>query len=279
MSARAALRAAWSALWTFGFAVLLTAATSGIWSGLFVANLRTTPAVPWGSAAMALFLVTLFTFLHGSWGGRRTRQTRRALLRARSVSVAVFAWALLAGLLGVVALSGLWIVLFQLVKMPGNSSNFSGVPEVTLVCSLVMAALSGAITEEAGFRGYFQGTLERYISAPAAIALAALAMIPEHASTQGFVWSTIVFYLIFDVTMGTIAFLARSILPGIVIHFIGLMVFFGLIWPNDRARVPVALHGAGPWFWIHLSQAIVFALLSFGALLQLARIRLQSEAV
>jgi membrane protease YdiL (CAAX protease family) len=180
-------------------------------------------------------------------------------------------WALLAGVLAVVALAGFWIVLFQLVKMPGNTSRFSSLPLATLISALAMASLSGAVTEEAGFRGYFQGTLERYTSAPFAILIAALAMIPEHASTQGFVWPTILFYLVFDAMMGSMAYLTRSILPGTAIHFVGLMTFFGLIWPNDRARARVLEAGTDIWFFIHLCQALIFAVLSLWAFRHLAK--------
>jgi membrane protease YdiL (CAAX protease family) len=103
----------------------------------------------------------------------------------------VFLWALAAGILAIVALSGFWIVLFQLVQSPGNAlPEFSRYPWLTVALTLVMAALVGAVTEEAGFRGYFQSFLERELSAPAAIVIAALALAPGHGLTQGFVWST-----------------------------------------------------------------------------------------
>jgi membrane protease YdiL (CAAX protease family) len=232
-------------------------------------NLATAPAVPWSVGAMALVLLAAWTFLNGNWGGR-SGQARRALLRAHRVPPSLFAWALLAGGLSLVALSGLWIVLFQLVKIPGNVSDFSTLPALTYFAALVMAALSGAVTEEAGFRGYFQGTLERHLGAPFAIALSALAMVPEHASTQGFVWPTVVFYLVVDAMLGTTAYLTRSILPGIVVHAIGLMMFFGLIWPHDHQRVSVWLHGPDLWFWIHAIQAVGFGVLAIAAFRQLA---------
>jgi hypothetical protein len=53
-----------------------------------------------------------------------------------------------------VALTGIWIVLFQTGLMRGNSvPDFSGYPMQTIISVLVMAALVGAFAEEAGFRG------------------------------------------------------------------------------------------------------------------------------
>ena len=79
----------------------------------------------------------------------------------------MLAWALAAGGLSIVALVGYWIVLFRLVKVQGNVlPDFSIYPPLTVALVLVMASLVGALAEEAGFRGYFQGTLERKRAVP-----------------------------------------------------------------------------------------------------------------
>jgi membrane protease YdiL (CAAX protease family) len=269
-AARKFLGALGSALWTGAFAIVLTAAASAVWSGLFLANIKLSPALPWSVGAMGLALVALWTFLNGDWGPQRSRQARRTLLRARSLPFGVFVVALAAGLLSLVSLSGFWIVLVQVARMPGNASNFSSLPTVTLVSALAMAALSGALTEEAGFRGYFQGTLERYLPAPLAIFAAALLMVPEHASTQGFVWPTILFYLVVDTMLGLMAYFTRSISPGVLVHAAGLAMFFGFIWPHDKMRGSVWANGADAWFFIHAGQAVLFGLFAVLAFRRLA---------
>jgi hypothetical protein len=135
-----------------------------------------------------------------------------------------------------------------------------------------MASISGAISEEAGFRGYFQGALERRGLGPAAIFVAALVMAPEHALTQGFVWPTILFYLFVDGMLGALAFVTKSIRPGIVVHAIGLLVFFTVVWPHDRDRTLIWQRGADAWFWVHVSQTLVFAALAILSLGHLARL-------
>src|SRR5215813_5674120 len=108
---------------------------------------------------MAVLLFALWTYLNGAWGPQRTADTRRRHLRARLVSRRVFVWALVAGLLAIVSLSGLWIVLFQLFNLAGTCTgallDYSKYPPLTVALVLVMAALVGAISEEAGIRGYF----------------------------------------------------------------------------------------------------------------------------
>lgn len=78
------------AVWTGGFAVVLTGTVSGIWGGLLALNLRLSPSIPWSAPAMLAILVVLWTFLHGSWGPRTSRQGRRELLRGSAVRPQVF---------------------------------------------------------------------------------------------------------------------------------------------------------------------------------------------
>ena len=265
--------ALFAVIWTGVFAVLFTAVISGIWSALLIANLRTSAILPWSVGVMAVVLLGAITFLNGNWGFHKSQPARRTLLRMRAVPRGTLFIATLAGILALVALSGLWIVLIQTVKMQGNLSDFSRFPPLTVMSALLMAAISGAVSEEAGFRGYFQGALERYLPGWLAIAVAAALMIPEHASTQGFQWPTIVFYLLVDTMLGLTAYLTQSILPGMVIHAIGLVTFFGFIWPYDKFRPSIWVNGADQWFFLHAAQTIVFGLLAVLAYASLAKRR------
>ena len=267
---RAFLQAIGKAAWTGLFAIVLTAVSGALWSALLLFNLKVSPALPW-SAPIALGLTGLaFAWLGGKWGSSQTKSARASYLRVTPLRWAPFGIALAAGTLGIIALAGLWIVLFQLVKMPGNSSDFSRLPLLTVIVSLATAAVIGAVFEEAGFRGYFQGTLERYLPAPFAILICAVVMAPEHAATQGFVWPTMLFYLLVDVMLGASAALTKSILPGIAVHTIGLAVFFGIVWPADKTRMLVWQHGADVWFWLHAGQAILFGMAAILLFVRLA---------
>lgn len=265
------------ASWTGLFAIALTALSGALWSGLLLFNLKISPALPW-SAAVALGLTGLaFLWLGGRWAPSRTQAARKAYLRAAPLRTAPFALAVVAGTLAIVALAGLWIVLFQLVKMPGNSADFSKLPALTIAALLATSAVIGAVFEEAGFRGYFQGTLERSLPAPFAILICAIVMAPEHAATQGFVWPTMLFYLLVDVMLGASAALTKSILPGIVVHAIGLAIFFGIVWPADKTRLLVSQSGADVWFWLHAGQAIAFGAAAILLFIRLARVMKDQE--
>lgn len=96
-------------------------------------------------------------------------------------------------------------------------------------------------------------------------------MAPEHALTPGFVWPTLVLYEFVDVMLGTTAYLEQSILPGIVTHTIGLLVFFTLVWPGDRIAQWIDGGDANTWLWIHAAQVVIFAALAVFAFTWLAR--------
>jgi hypothetical protein len=141
-----------------------------------------------------------------------------------------------------------------------------------------MGSLVGAVAEEAAFREYFQGILEGAVGGVAAILITALVMAPEHAQMQGFVWPTLVFYVVMDVMLGATAFLTQSILPGIVTHAIGLLVFFTLVWPAGMFRQVVGHGTTELWFWIHAAQTLLFAPLAIVAFIYRARISRQPQS-
>jgi hypothetical protein len=68
------------------------------------------------------------------------------------------------------------------------------------------------------------------------------------------------------------AYLTRSILPAIPVHIMGDLTFFTVVWPYDAARRLVWHDGVDAWFWIHVAQAIIFAVLAILAVSRLARV-------
>lgn len=259
-----------------GFAVLAFAITTlagGIWSALLVTNLQTTPDIPWSVPAMAVLLWLAWSYLGGKGPPRSTSEARRRYLRASKRSARMYMWAWIACGLSVIALAGYWIVLFQLVKMPPNAlSDVSAYPRITVALMILMGSLVAPFMEEAGFRGYFQVALEREFRAPAAVAISSAVFALAHGPTQGFLWPKLVFYFFVGVVFGATAYLTNSILPAIPVHFVGLLIFFTLIWPHDAARGLVWDDRADHWFWIHVAQAILFTVLTILAFQRLARV-------
>jgi membrane protease YdiL (CAAX protease family) len=264
-----------------GFGLLafaITALAGGIWSALLIVNLRSSPAIPWSVLAMALVLWLTWSYLAGKGWPPSTSKARRLYLRASKKSIRTYFLAWAAGGLSIVALAGYWIVLLQLVRMPPNLfADMSRYPRVTVALMILMGSLVAPLMEEAGFRGYFQGALERELRAPLAIVIASLLFTLAHGPTQGFLWPKLLFYFLVGIAFGTIAYLTNSILPAIPVHIAGLLIFFSLVWPHDSTRRLVWVNGTDHWFWIHVAQAVVFTALAVWALQRLANVRAREE--
>lgn len=257
-----------SVLWFAMLASIISAFGAGMWTVLIITNLTTSPAIPWAVVVMAFVLWVLWQYLDGKWWPRSTSQARHTYLRANPVSRRVLVWALLAGLLSLVALAGYWIVLVELTGAGGNPTipNYSQYPALTVTLGLLMGSLVSPVTEEAAFRGYGQVILERVFPAGVAIVIASILFALWHGPTQGFVWSKLLFYFVVGVVFGVTAYLTNSVLPALPVHVLGDLTFFFLIWPFDAARPVVWRNGLDAWFWLYVGQAVLFtgfALLAF----------------
>jgi membrane protease YdiL (CAAX protease family) len=254
-------------------ALVIALFPGGVWTALLITNLRVSPNIPWAVVAMGILLWTMWRYL-GGWGPPRANsETRRRLLRARAVPAPVFGWAIVAGMLSIIALAGFWIILLQLVKVPLHRlPDFSKYPWLTVATVVAMACAVSSLPEEAAFRGYFQSFLERKLPAAGAIILSSLVIAPGHCVTQGFVWPVALFYFLVDNMLGTVTYLTKSVLPSIAVHFIGLLIFFIWVWPLDATRPFVRHVGPGAWFWVHLAQVITCGTLALLSFHQLTRV-------
>jgi membrane protease YdiL (CAAX protease family) len=242
----------------------------GIWGGLYMLNLKTWPSAPWAVVPMALVLWLMWQYLSGQGWPRSTSQSRRVLMRAMPVSGRTFVWAFLAGALAIVALAGYWIVLFQLVRMPGNVlPNPNDYPLLTMALFMIMGSLVSPLAEEAGLRGYCQVILEREFRGPIAVVISSVFFAFGHYN-HGLLWPKLTVYFLAGLAFGTIAYLTKSILPGIPVHMLGDLTFFVLVWPYDTSRRLVSEGGADAWFWIHSVQAVIFTALAILAYRKLA---------
>ena len=260
----------WAAF--LGFAIALLG--QGVWTVLLFANLATTPTIPWSVAVMAPLLLLIWLYLDGRWWPDKTSEARHRDLRANPVSGRVFAWACLAGVLSLAALVGCWIVMARLVRIPGNVlPNMSGVPLITIVLAVGMGSLISPILEQAGFWGYCQVILERKFVAVAAILITSIIYsLGPHPPTGNVLWPRLVFYFLTGLTFSVMSYLTNSNLPGLLIHILGIFIFFTLVWPGDATRRLVSAGGADLGFWIDAALAVIFAALAVLAFSRLAKL-------
>jgi len=242
-------------------ALVATLFVQGLWSALLGANLAIAPGIPWAVVVMAIVLWGIWQY-SGGWGGpASTQEARRRYRRSGPIPSGVFARALVAGSLGLGALILLWLILFQLVPA-GRRIDVGAYPALTVAAAFVMASVVGSVVEEVGLRGYMLTRLEGAVGGPLAIVLVSLLISPGHGLTQGFAWPVLLWYFAADILLGTLSYLAGSIRPGLIVHAIGLLIFFTLIWPADAARTVVATRDVGGSFWLEVVGCVGLAALS-----------------
>lgn len=258
-----------------GFGILalfISTLAGGVWTALMLANIRTTPLFPWAALVMAVFLWLAWLYLGGKGWPRKTAAARQRLLRANPVSAPVYFWTFLTGVFAIISLAGLWVVLFQVIKMPPNVlPDYSRYPVLTISAFILMGSLVSPFMEEAGFRGYLQVALEDDFPIPAALLLSSLFFALAHLN-HGVLAPKLLVYFLVGVTFATLAWLTDSILPVIPVHIMGDLTFFTLIWPHDKARPLFSAGGGGMWFWLHCAQTVLFAALAVLAMRRLARL-------
>jgi membrane protease YdiL (CAAX protease family) len=265
------VRAVWSGL--VGLIISLSAAV--IWTALIVANIRSNSRIPWSVPVMALVLWAMWRYWGGAGWPRSTSELRRSYRRANPVSWTQVMWSLTAGVLGIIALAGYWIVFFNLFRMRPNSiPDLSAYPALMVYPMLVMGSLVSPLSEETGFRGYSQLMLQRSSVRPAAAVVISSIFFALGHLNHGLLWPKLLVYFLVGVTFGVIATLTNSILASIPVHIAGDLVFFLFVWPHDAARRLIWDGGPDGWFWFHVVQAVAFtglALLAFSRLATLSR--------
>ena len=126
-------------------------------------NLEVGITVPWSVLPAALYLWAYWQFSGGKWGSAARAVQRRRNLRANPLSRRLWSASLLAGVIGFGALVVLLAFVARLVRLPVSSPIVTppDMPVVTAMSLLVMASIVAGVTEEAAFRGYMQGPIER----------------------------------------------------------------------------------------------------------------------
>jgi membrane protease YdiL (CAAX protease family) len=217
-------------------------------------NLRVLPALPWAIVPMAAYLWLYWRFIGGRIGSRETRDLRRRSLRANPVGDA-WPLATLSGLAGFAALFALVAVMSRLQTLPESAplTTPDGMPKMTAFLLLVMASLVAGVTEEAGFRGYMQGPIERRYGVVVAIlingAMFGLLHFPNH---PGAVMSMLPYYIAVAAVYGGITWATDSILPALVLHAGGDVWSLTRLWATGRPEwqlspsPPALVRDAGP---------------------------------
>ncbi|HEV2364947.1 MAG TPA: type II CAAX endopeptidase family protein [Caulobacteraceae bacterium] len=216
------------------FAIL--AVGQDLWGLLVYANLKTSPVIPWAAPVMAGVLALLVLYLSGAGWPATTSAARARLLAWRPIPWPAFWTAVLAGGLAVVAFAALWIVVSDLVHIPAGVQPKlgGGVPIWAGVVFLLTSSAAAPISEEAAFRGYAMGILEKaWKNAPAAIFASSVLFALAHV-TQGFSLPKLSLYFLGGVVFALLAWMTRSLYAAMIIHSFADVLGFTILWPHDQ---------------------------------------------
>lgn len=245
---------------------------------LFLANLRYFASVPWAVPLTAFYLWFFWRYLNGAWAPESTVEERRASLRANRLAGRVWAWALVFGGLGIVALVLALRVANRLVVLPQQQlPDLSQVPKLTVLALLLMAAPVAGIVEEAAFRGYMQGPIERRYGLAVAILITGTMFAVAHLDFTLILWP---YYVAVAAIYGTVTYLTQSILPAVVLHTGGNLYSNLDLWLHGQAEWQAAAGsaaliwktGADTSFWIASIALLLVAAGMVWAYFKLARV-------
>ncbi|HTR48527.1 MAG TPA: CPBP family intramembrane glutamic endopeptidase [Verrucomicrobiae bacterium] len=199
------------------------------------ANLHFYASVPWAAPVTAAYLWFFWRYLRGAGPPAETSAQRRTSLRANRLSARQWTWALLAGVLGLVALVLALRVANRMVALPQQGiPDLSHVPRITVLTLLLMGAPFAGVIEESAFRGYMQGPIERRYGLLVAILITGTMFALVHLDFTPILWP---YYVAVAAIYGTVAYATNSILPAIVLHTAG----------NVFSNLDLWLHGQAEW--------------------------------
>ena len=208
------------------------------YSGLAGWNLRVLVKVPWAIAPMALYLWLYFRYLNGAGWPRSTAATRRASLRANSLSGDLWSMSLVAGFIGLATLIPLTSIMGRLFTLPVEAKPIdvpAGMPFITTFLLLVMSSIIAGVVEESAFRGYMQGPIERRHGFVVAILVSGVMFGLGHFNHHpAAVLEMLPFYIGVAAIYGGLAYATNSILPGIVLHAGGDIWSLTRLWTTGQ---------------------------------------------
>ena len=138
-------------------------------------------------------------------------------------------------MLGILALVLALKIANRFVTLPGQQlPNLTAVPKVTVFSLLLAAAPIAGLIEEAAFRGYMQGPIERRCGLPIAILITGTMFALVHLDFTPILW---LYYVAVAALYGAVTSLTNSILPAIVLHTLG----------NTYSNLDLLLHGRAEW--------------------------------
>jgi membrane protease YdiL (CAAX protease family) len=236
---------------------------------------------PLGAAAEVAFLAIYVFWARGGGRPKSWKAVRADNFRVRSLSGTQWFWGVIAALSFAVTVHAAIVVLFRLVPFPATAfhegydlSSISSWQMQWLAC--VIAALSAAICEETGFRGYMQRPIELRHGPTIAIMISSLVFMLLHLTKS---WSLVgMVPIVFGagLLLGTLARASGTLVFGILGHWIMDIGLFAYWWTQIAGTFnqrPISETGMDRLFYFECGVFVVVLLILLIATTRLLKLR------
>ncbi len=260
--------------------IVVTSAGTLPWAWLASMNIKYLPNLPWSIFPAGIYLSLFWKYVGGKGWPKSTSSVRKNFLRANSLSSEVWGAAVMAGITGLVGLLVFSGLLNRMVNLPQqDASDIAHVPRITIFFMVIMGSIFAGVTEESGFRGYMQQPIEKPYGPWIAIGITGIMFSFLHFSHHETTLALMPFYFYVALIYGLLAYLSKSILPGLILHaagdiFGGLDLVFGGRSEWQRPAIPRPLiweSGPDSSFWLLLGGFLFITILTILAYRNLAR--------
>jgi|SRR5271156_481593 len=183
----------------------------------------------------AAFLLFFLWWTRGGGPPHSTVLARATSFRSVKLSTMQWLWGLCAALFFAVTVHASIVLLFRFVPFP--VATFRSGYDLSFIHSqflkwaaILISAISAGICEEIGFRGYMQQPIEQQNGVLSAVLISSLFFMAVHLTKA---WATLgMIPIVFGagLLLGSLAWSARSLLPGIIGHIVMDIGLFAYWW-------------------------------------------------
>jgi membrane protease YdiL (CAAX protease family) len=241
---------------------------------------------PAASVAEVAFLAIYVWWVSGGGPPARLRTVRVGCFRRTHLSGREWGWGILAALTFAATVHAAIVLLFRLEPFPAQAFHrgyaLTVIPSPFLqwvVC--VVAALSAAVCEETGFRGYLQWPIESAGAPRLAVLMSAVFFTLVHVNKSWALLSMVPIVFGAGVLLGSLARASGTLLFGMLGHWImdiGLFAYWWAQIAGTFSERPISKTGWDRAFTIECAVFIVVLTVLVTAILRLQRLAATADA-
>jgi membrane protease YdiL (CAAX protease family) len=265
--------------------VVIRAVIGGILVGMTAANIWPIMLValgmPIAAVAELAFLALYIWWASGGGAPARFKATRAYYFRVRPLSGAQWFWGCIAALSFAATIHAAIVLLFRCVPFPaaefhrGYDFSFIASRQMQwLAC--VVSALSAAVCEETGFRGYMQRPIENRHGPVAAILISSLLFMLLHLTKDWALIGMVPIILLGGLLLGLLAWASGTLVFGILGHWIMDIGLFAYWWTQIAGTFqqrPISEVGVDRVFFVECAAFAVMLILMLAASSRLRKLR------